>query len=90
MHPKLAPAFLLLLLAGCGSQGGTGSIDAGTADATGQDGATQDGNTSPEAGSDGSPGETPPRLASRRRIAPRARCASRTTTACLRPRSRDA
>jgi hypothetical protein len=66
VHVKLAPALFLLLLAGCGSQGGTASTDAGTADAAGQDGAiqdsagqdgaTQDGNTGSEASTDGAAG----------------------------------
>lgn len=49
-HAKLAPAFLLLLLAGCGSQGSTGSPDAGGADGAAE-GAAQD-----AAGHDSGPG----------------------------------
>jgi len=60
-HAKLAPVFLLLFLAGCGSQGGNASTDAGTADSAGQDGAgndgaTQDANGGPEGSNDGSGG----------------------------------
>jgi hypothetical protein len=50
---KLAPALLLVLLAACGSSGGTGSPDAGGADGAGHDGATQDANPGSEAGTDG-------------------------------------
>jgi hypothetical protein len=49
----LLPAFLLLLLPGCGSPGGTGSPDAGGTDAAAQDGATQDASPGSEASADG-------------------------------------
>lgn len=53
---KLAPAFFLLLLAGCGSQGGTGSPDAAGADGAARDGATPESGPGSEAGTDGAGG----------------------------------